>query len=102
MGIINSEIEHIKPQIVEYSQPKEIILFGSVAKGTHKNNSDIDLCIIKDTSDKKKLLSEMYVEIDSSIPFDLVMYTVEEWNNCINDKNCFAYIINSTGVRIYG
>lgn len=102
MESFNRELDYIKKQIVELYEPKEIILFGSVAKGIFKVNSDIDLCIIKDTNEKKKLLTEMYIGIDSSIPFDLVLYTVEEWNKCVNDKNSFAYIINSTGVKIYG
>lgn len=96
------ELENIKKQIVENYKPKEIILFGSVAKGIFKANSDIDLCIIKDTNDKRKLLTEIYVDVNASIPFDLILYTVEEWNKCINDKSSFAYIINSTGVKIYG
>ncbi|KOA21346.1 nucleotidyltransferase domain protein [Clostridium homopropionicum DSM 5847] len=102
MHAINMELENIKKQIIEKYEPREIILFGSVAKGTFKANSDIDLCIIKDTNDKKRLLTEMYINIDSSVPFDLVLYTVEEWNKCIADKNCFAYIIKSTGVKLYG
>lgn len=102
MGSFDRELENIKKQIVENYEPKEVILFGSVAKGIFNNNSDIDLCIIKDTSDKRKLLTEMYVDICSSIPFDLVLYTVEEWSKCIDDKSSFAYIINNTGVKIYG
>lgn len=102
MGSFYRELENIKKQIVENYDPKEIILFGSVAKGIFKANSDVDLCIIKDTNDKRKLLTEMYVGIDSRIPFDLVLYTVEEWNKCIDDKSSFAYIINNTGVKIYG
>jgi uncharacterized protein len=102
MGSFDKELEHIKKQIVESYEPKEIILFGSVAKGVFKANSDIDLCIVKDTNDKKKLLTEMYVGIDSSVPFDLLLYTVEEWNKSMDDKNSFAYIIKNTGVKIYG
>jgi uncharacterized protein len=102
MGSFDRALENIKNQIVENYEPKEVILFGSVAKGIFIDNSDIDLCIIKDTNDKRKLLTEMYVDICSSIPFDLVLYTVEEWNKSINDKSSFAYIINNTGVKIYG
>lgn len=102
MESLDKELEHIKEQIVESYEPKEIILFGSVAKGVFTVNSDIDLCIIKDTNDKKNLLTEMYVGIDSSVPFDLVLYTIEEWNKCMDDKNSFAYIIKNTGVKIYG
>lgn len=102
MDKFNIEVDNIKKQIIEKYDPKEIILFGSVAKGIFKVNSDIDLCVIKDTKDKKNLLAEMYIYIDSRIPFDLVLYTSEEWNKCVNDKNSFAYIINNTGVKIYG
>lgn len=102
MGSFDEKLENIKKQLVEKYEPKEIIVFGSVAKGVFKANSDIDLCIIKDTNDKRKLLTDMYVEIESSVPFDLLLYTVEEWNKCVNDKSSFAYVINSTGVKIYG
>lgn len=102
MGSFHKELDYIKSQIVELFNPAEIIIFGSVAKGIFRDNSDIDLCIIKDTNDKRKLLTEMYIGIDSSIPFDLVLYTVEEWKKCVNDKSSFAYVINNTGVKIYG
>lgn len=98
----NKELESIKKQIVENYEPKEIILFGSLAKGIFKADSDIDLCIIKDTNDKRKLLADIYTNVNICIPFDIVLYTVEEWNKCINDKSSFAYIINNTGVKIYG
>ena len=102
MDNFNIEVDNIKKQIIEKYDPKEIILFGSVAKGIFKVNSDIDLCVIKDTKDKRNLLAEMYIYIDSRIPFDLVLYTSEEWNKCVKDKSSFAYIIYNTGVKIYG
>ena len=102
MNIFDEEVNNITNQIVKKYDPKRIILFGSLAKGIFKPSSDIDLCIIKDTDDKRKLLTDMYVCIESKIPFDLVLYTSEEWCNCMNDKNSFAYIINNTGVKIYG
>lgn len=102
MSNFQKELEYIKKQIVEKYHPKKIILFGSIAKGTFRKDSDIDLCIIKDTLDKRNLLTDMYVNIDSNIPFDLVLYTVEEWHNCVEDKSSFAHSINNTGVKIYG
>lgn len=98
----NKEIDSIKRQVIEKYNPKEILLFGSVAKGIFREHSDIDLCIIMDTMNKRELLTNMYIDIESNIPFDLVLYTIEEWNNCINDKSSFAYSIINTGVKIYG
>lgn len=98
----NKETDSIKKQIIEKYNPKEIILFGSVAKGLFREHSDIDLCIIMDTTNKRELLTNLYIDIESNIPFDLVLYTIEEWENCKNDKSSFAYSIVNTGVKIYG
>jgi len=37
--------------------------------------SDIDLCVIKDTENKRELLTDMYLNIQSSKPFDFLLYT---------------------------
>lgn len=95
-------LEKIKDQLIQRFQPSKIILFGSVAKGIFKETSDIDLCIIQDTDNKKDLLIDMYVEIESDVPFDIVLYTNEEWSTCEHDKSAFAYQIKHTGVIIYG
>lgn len=56
------ELDNIKNQIVNKFNPKEIVLFGSLAKGTFRSNSDIDLCIIKDTDNKRDLITKIYTE----------------------------------------
>jgi predicted nucleotidyltransferase len=96
------EIENIKKQIINKFQPDKIILFGSQASGTAKLGSDIDLCIIINTSDKRVLLTELYSEIDSRKPFDIVVYTPEEWDKAKNDPGAFAHLINQKGVALYG
>lgn len=47
------EIKKITGQIVEKYKPEKIILFGSWAYGKPKENSDIDLMVIK--KNKKKI-----------------------------------------------
>ena len=96
------ELDNIKNQIVTKFNPKEILLFGSLAKGTFTKDSDIDLCIIKDTDNKRVLISEIYTEVDCNVPYDIVLYTSDEWENFKHDKNTFAYSIINTGVKIYG
>lgn len=92
----------IKKQIIELYSPNKLILFGSQAKGIADKHSDIDLCIIKNTDNKRNLLTDMYLNIDSRRPFDLILYTEEEWNECIKDKTSFANLINTKGVVLYG
>ena len=40
-------IDKIVPLIVSLVSPDQIVLFGSYARGDHKEKSDIDLLIIK-------------------------------------------------------
>lgn len=99
---IDKEIESIKNQIVELMSPKAIILFGSQAKGTANKKSDIDLCVIKNTNDKKTLLMNAYINIESPKPFDLILYTEDEWNAAKDELSSFAHIIQRGGNIIYG
>ncbi len=100
--IINTEIQSIVQDIASLYAPTKIILFGSQAKGTTNPKSDIDLCIIKDTNDKRSLLTDMYLNINCNKPFDLVLYTPSEWESCIRDSTSFAYLINEKGKVLYG
>ncbi|MCX7922413.1 MAG: nucleotidyltransferase domain-containing protein [Clostridia bacterium] len=102
MKALINEINVIKEQIVSHYAPSKIIVFGSQAKGTATKKSDIDLCIVKDTDNKRELLTDIYLNIESSKPFDLLLYTEAEWNQCVNDTTSFAYLINKKGAVIYG
>lgn len=46
---INKEAKEIAKIVAKKYKPEKIILFGSVARGEVRKNSDIDLCIIKNT-----------------------------------------------------
>lgn len=43
-----SHLPEIIRRIVEISDPEQIILFGSFARGDHRPDSDLDLLVIKD------------------------------------------------------
>lgn len=102
LNLIPNEINLIKEQIVSHYAPSKIILFGSQTKGTATKKSDIDLCVVMDTDNKRELLTDIYLNIESSKPFDLLLYTEDEWNRCVNDTTSFAYLIYKKGTVIYG
>ncbi len=99
---LNNENEKIVAQIKNKYSPAKIFLFGSCASGTAKKNSDIDLCIVMDTKDKRRLLTDLYYNIDSEKPVDFLLYTPAEWDCCISDKTSFAYKIFHSGVALHG
>jgi predicted nucleotidyltransferase len=102
MNHVQNEINSIKEQIVSRYAPSKVVLFGSQARATATKRSDIDLCIVKNTDNKRELLTDMYLNIESSKPFDLILYTEAEWNQCVDDTTSFAYLINKKGIVIYG
>ena len=89
-------------QLVQLYAPDKILLFGSQAKGTAGANSDIDLCVVIATDNKRRLIADMYCTIDAQKPVDILLYTPEEWQTCIADTTSFAYQINREGVVLHG
>lgn len=79
-----------------------VILFGSRAKGSEKADSDIDVCIVAETQNKRRLASELQTVIESDIPIDIIVYTPDEWNECIKDETSFASKILAEGRILYG
>lgn len=60
----------------QFENIQEVILFGSRAKGTHKNGSDIDLCL-KGLEIDTEILIKLMGRIDAlDLPYqiDLVIY----------------------------
>lgn len=97
-----NEIEKIKSQIINKYTPEDIILFGSCAKGPIKRGSDIDICVIMDTQDKRQTLIEMLINIEYDVDLDIVIYTTSEWLRYKDDKANFANVIKRTGVSLIG
>lgn len=79
-----------------------VILFGSRAKGSETESSDIDICIIAETESKRRLASLLQIEIESEIPIDIIVYTPSEWSECIKDETSFAKKILTEGRILYG
>ena len=96
------EIENIKNQIIRKYNPTDIILFGSCAKGRVKRGSDVDICVILETNDKRRTVREILTDIDYEVDLDVVVYTPEEWQEYKDDKATFVNIINRTGASLIG
>lgn len=96
----SDEINRIKNQIVDKFDPADIILFGSCAKGRITDKSDIDICVIKNTKDKRKMVMDILTHIDYRVDLDVVVYTPDEWQRYKNDQATFIGIINRTGVSL--
>ena len=85
---------------------KKIFLLGSYAKGIPDSESDIDLCVITDLQNKRKIdiIREIRREINPFIPYslDIVVYGENEFNERAALKSTFEYNIMNKGVKLLG
>jgi uncharacterized protein len=83
-----SEVRKIV-SILQRSNPRRIILFGSLAKGTAQRDSDIDLCVLVDSyggrpsvrtkQDMYRLLAAQYY--DFPVDIDVRVYEFAEYQD---------------------
>ena len=105
VGILHDpHIEQIAQRIAEEIQPQKIILFGSHAKGTAQDRSDVDLLLIYDGSLSK---SEVHLRVlDLFDPYhfglDLFILSTEEWEHLKPVANTLAREADETGIVCYG
>lgn len=80
--MINQEIlSEITDRLVKGFHPNKIILFGSQARGTADERSDVDILVICPVSGNRRiLLMNMYNAFDGmKLPTDIVILTPEEF-----------------------
>jgi predicted nucleotidyltransferase len=99
----NPDFKSIIEKIVEFSHPKAIYLFGSYAYGKPSENSDIDLCIIKNRiKDKLKTLRKIRLGLyDLPYPLDLILLSEKEFRNGKDIWWTIQGQINEKGKKIY-
>lgn len=87
-------------------QPEKIILFGSFAYGNPDRDSDIDLLIVKDTSerpiDRRVAVTRMVSDPKRLIPFEPIVLTPEEVTARLEIGDQFVKEIIQKGEVLYG
>lgn len=88
-------IQDIIKQITQFYHPEKLILFGSAATDTMNENSDVDLIVVKQTTEPKhKRSASIYKHLMAlKIPLDIVVYTPNEYNE--EAKNSYSFLHNA-------
>ena|SRR5271165_2128348 len=91
--ISNDELASLADRIIDLANPRRVILFGSQARGTAHEGSDIDLLIIGDRSTEKPWNRRREIgRIRRGLPFvgapiDILLFTpeeIEKWRETTN------------------
>ncbi len=98
------EAKKLAKKIAEEYKPEKIILFGSAATGNIREDSDVDLFVIKDTTerriDRDRKVRGIVYDICKA-PLDVVVYTPYEvdWRSKGGDP--FVLDVLETGEVLY-
>jgi len=84
----------------------EIYLFGSQANNTANKDSDIDIFVVANLKNKKKIeqtqLARRLLLNQISFPVDILICDSEDFEKRKAIRSCFEHIIYSEGIKIYG
>lgn len=96
-------IDSIVAQVVANYKPEKIILFGSAASGTMGPDSDIDMVVIKNTSERfYDRISSVRSMIQTKDPLDILVYTPQEYLSLSRDSWFVGEEIVQKGNIVYG
>lgn len=88
-GLSSNSINKINSVFKQYSEINEVVIFGSRAKGNHRDNSDIDLAI-KGNNINLSVLQQIEIKLDElyiPVSIDLVVYNKIENTDLTNHIN---------------
>lgn len=101
---ISNKIRAISKKIAAKYNPQKIILFGSYAYGNPNEDSDIDLCVIKETN-KDRFEREQELRLllfPAGMPIDIIVFTPDEIKKRLALGDFFAEEIIHNGKVLYG
>lgn len=97
---VNEAVEEIRKAV----NPDEIYLFGSYVSGRAEENSDLDICIIKnEVKDKHELLLKAKKGLmNIGIPIDILLFNKDIFARRQNIWGSVQYEIFHKGRKVYG
>lgn len=102
---IRAVLDRTVQRLADEYAPERIVLFGSHAAGTADLDSDIDLLIVKDTSerflDRWTTVQQLLTGLHSSIPLETIVLTPSEFQQRVEAGDAFLHTILDQGETLY-
>ncbi|MDD3692737.1 MAG: hypothetical protein PHX02_02395 [Oscillospiraceae bacterium] len=86
--------------IVRICEPLQLILFSEKYKPCGVLSS-VKLCAVIEKGDAQQIERRLYIEVESELPFDILVYTKEQWNKLVKNHLSFASSISKSGRVLY-
>ncbi len=97
----NPVVREVTQEIVNLVNPQKVILF-SYKVNTRGEMASFKICVVCSTDNKTKTEHNIYVNIDSPLCYDVIVYTKDEWEHLIQNKDSFVAKIKETGCVLHG
>ena len=97
------EIRELVKKIQEVSGPDKVYLFGSYASGRARENSDVDICIIKNdfAAKSEELLKVKKMILNVDIPVDILLFKEADFTKRQNIWGSVQYEVFHNGIKMY-
>jgi len=97
--------EEIVRRIVALADPDKIIVFGSRARGDHRADSDIDILVIKESTEPRykraRALYGALANLPRAVDVDISVYTPEEVADWHGVRQAFVTTATREGIVLY-
>lgn|SRR3989338_722527 len=98
----SAHLKSLVTTIAKQFAPDRIILFGSYAWGQPHGDSDIDLLVIKKTSQTEKVARQIDLALwERDMPLDVLVYTPAQIKERIKMKDSFVKDVLENGKVLY-
>ncbi|MGI6404246.1 MAG: hypothetical protein ACOX0K_08605 [Oscillospiraceae bacterium] len=94
-------MEPVVQEIARLLSPRTIYLYNQKYNPKGEQTS-FKLCVIAQVADKEQAERDIYRQVDCPIPFDILLYTPQEWERLTGDSSTFASRIQNEGTIVYG
>lgn len=97
---MDKEVVRVSDWIARRFHPSMILLYSRKTDIQGKVSS-FKLCVVADVPDKEAMEEDIFLHMDSDVPYDVICYFPEEWQRLTRDKNSFASRVLKAGSVTY-
>lgn len=98
---IPRDIISVTDRIAEKFHPEKIYLFSNKRADAGKT-AGFKLCVVVDCNDIEKIERQIYLEVDSEVPYDIIIHSAANFEELCGRKGSFVQKIVKNGVLVYG
>ncbi len=93
-------LDALRDGIVRLCSPLRIYVYNQKTS-TAGELSSVKLCVVIPDGDSREVECRLYMELESDLPFDVLVYTEAEWQALLETRLSFAQHIRETGRLLY-